>query len=50
MVAALLLFCSCGAEISLRKGDQSYAFDAKGSFNNASFSNVLHFSMVIVLV
>ena len=25
LVAALLLFCSCGAEVSLHKGDQSYA-------------------------
>jgi outer membrane protein OmpA-like peptidoglycan-associated protein len=25
VVAALLLFCGCGAEVSLRKGDQSYA-------------------------
>lgn len=25
IVAALWLFCSCGAELSLRKGDQRYA-------------------------
>ena len=33
MVAALLLFCSCGAKISLRKGDQSYAL---GEYTDAA--------------
>ena len=33
MVAALLLFCGCGAEISLRKGDQSYAL---GEYSDAA--------------
>ena len=32
-VAALLLFCGCGAEISLRKGDQSYAL---GEYQDAA--------------
>ena len=32
-VAALLLFCSCGAEISLRKGDQKYAL---GEYTDAA--------------
>ena len=33
IVAALLLFCSCGAELSLRKGDQKYAL---GEYNDAA--------------
>ena len=32
-VAALWLLCSCGAEVSLRKGDQSYAL---GEYNDAA--------------
>ena len=32
-VAALLLFCGCGAEISLRRGDQSYAL---GEYQDAA--------------
>ena len=33
IVAALLLFCGCGAEMSLRKGDQSYAL---GEYSEAA--------------
>ena len=33
LVSALWLFCSCGAEISLRKGDQSYAL---GEYQDAA--------------
>ena len=33
LVAALLLFCGCGAEVSLRKGDQSFAL---GEYTDAA--------------
>ena len=33
VVAALLLFCGCGAEMSLRKGDQSFAL---GEYTDAA--------------
>ena len=33
IVAALLLFCGCGAELSMRKGDQSYAL---GEYSEAA--------------
>ena len=33
VVAALLLFCGCGAEVSLRKGDQSFAL---GEYTDAA--------------